>query len=174
MQGWYYSLKEALSQIRLTIKQILSRSNRNPVNQTPVPCRKNTAIRLHYGLPDEDGDRDWHTEGDQGMQEWTIKEDYSCPHLLGKLYCGMWCVGWTFRHCQFLFYGSTRQGNEKRSPDQCAGLGDCHRAVGNSGSTVFKSNIPISLTRAKRPTIVVMNFKKAKLHKNEGVLLKRS
>lgn len=56
--GWYYSLKEAVSQIRLTIKKTLSTSNRNPMNQTQVPCRKNSAIRLHYGLPDEDVDRD--------------------------------------------------------------------------------------------------------------------
>lgn len=45
-----------------------------------------------------------------------------------------------------------------RSPDQYAGLGDCHRAVGNSGSTVFKSNIPIPPAKAMRPTIVVTNF----------------
>lgn len=74
MEGWYHSLKEGLSQIRLTIKQTLPTSNRNTMNETPVPCRKNTAIRLHYWLPDEDSDRDWHTEGDQGIQKWTEKK----------------------------------------------------------------------------------------------------
>lgn len=126
MKGWYYSLKEILNQIRLIIKQTLSTSNRNSMNQTPVPHRKNTAIRLHYSLPNEDGDRDWHIEEDQRRQARTTKESYNYPYILGKLHCGVWCVGWTFRHHQFLFY---RQGNEKSWLMCRTGLGDCHRTV---------------------------------------------
>lgn len=152
MKGWYYSLKEVLNQIGLIIKQTLSTSNRNPVNRTPVPRRKNTAIRLHYNLPNEDGDRDWHIEGDQRRQARTTKEDYNCPHILGKLHCGV-----DLRHQQFLFY---RKGNEK-SWSMCRTWW-LSQSCGNSGSAVFKLNISIPPARAKTSTTVVMNLKRKK------------
>jgi len=42
------------------------------------------------------------------------------------------------------------------------------RAVGNSGSTVFKSNIPIFPAKAKRPTTIVMKLKKLNYIKMQG------
>lgn len=153
MEGWYHSLKEALSQIRLTIKQTLPTSNRNTMNETPVPCRKNTAIRLHYWLPDEDSDRDWHTEGDQGIQKWTEKNTTIALTYWVNFTGG----GEVYTELSGIANLYFRQGIQKRqSFDQCTGLSDCHRDAGNSA--VFKPSTFIPPARAKRPTTVAMNF----------------
>lgn len=81
------------------------------------------------------------------------KEDYNCPHILGKLHWGVEVCTELSGIANLYF----RQGIQKRqSFDQCTGLGDCHRDAGNSA--VFKPSTLIPPARAKRPTTVAMNF----------------